>query len=87
LLHRQRTKAAVRNDISRRIIVYVHQNPQKHAFENDFRHWNYSSYQALIADLPTRLQRDQVLDLFGSRADFIRVHQEIQPLVDLEDED
>jgi REP element-mobilizing transposase RayT len=69
-----------------RLIVYVHQNPQKHKFENDFRNWNYSSYQALIADLPTRLQRDGVLELFGSRADFIRVHQEIQPFADFEDE-
>ncbi len=70
-----------------RLIVYVHQNPQKHKFEDDFRNWNYSSYHELIADVPTRLQRDKVLQLFGSQKDFIRIHQEIQPLVDFEDED
>ena len=70
-----------------RLIVYVHQNPQKHKFEDDFRNWNYSSYHELTANIPTRLQRDRLLQLFGSREDFVRIHQEIQPLVDFEDED
>ena len=70
-----------------RLIVYVHQNPQKHKIKKDFRNWSHSSYHELIADLPTRLQRDQMMELFGSRVDFIRIHQEIQPMVDLEDED
>ena len=70
-----------------RLIVYIHQNPQKHKFENDFRNWNYSSYHELIADVPTRLQRNRMMQLFGSQQDFIRIHQEIQPLIDFEDED
>jgi putative transposase len=70
-----------------RLVVYIHQNPQKHKFENDFRDWNYSSYHQLTADVPTRLQRDKIMQLFGSREDFIRIHQEIQPLEGLEDED
>jgi putative transposase len=70
-----------------RLIVYVHQNPQKHKFVEDFRDWNYLSYHDLIANVPTRLQRDRILQLFGSREDFIRVHQEIQPLEGLEDEE
>ena len=70
-----------------RLIVYVHQNPQKHKFEDDFRNWNYSSYHELIANVPTRLQRDRMMQLFGSQKDFIRIHQEIQPLVGFEDED
>ena len=69
-----------------RLIVYVHQNPQKHKFENNFRDWNYSSYHELIANIPTRLQRDRIMQLFGSKEDFIRIHQEIQPLEDFEDE-
>jgi putative transposase len=69
-----------------RLIVYIHQNPQKHKFEQDFRNWNYSSYQELIDSTPTRLQREKVLQLFGSREDFIRIHQEIQPFDDFEGE-
>ena len=29
-----------------RLIVYIHQNPQKHKFVADFREWNYSSYRS-----------------------------------------
>lgn len=69
-----------------RLIVYIHQNPQKHNFEADFRRWNYSSYHELTGNMPTRLNRDKVLQLFGSREDFIRMHQEIQPWDGFEDE-
>ena len=70
-----------------RLIVYIHQNPQKHKFVSDFRDWNYSSFHELTADVPTRLSKDRVIQLFGSQADFIRIHQQIQPLEDFEDED
>jgi REP element-mobilizing transposase RayT len=69
------------------LIVYIHQNPQKHKFVDDFRDWNYSSYHDLVGIAPTRLQRDKVIELFGSREDFIRIHQEIQPLVDFNEEE
>jgi putative transposase len=70
-----------------RLIVYIHQNPQKHAFVTDFKDWDYSSYHAIIGNAPTRLQKDKCQQLFGSRADFIRIHKEIQPLTDFEDEE
>ena len=70
-----------------RLVVYIHQNPQKHKFVEDFRDWNYSSYHELIGDMSTRLQRDKMMELFGSKEDFIRIHQEIQPLTDLDDDE
>jgi len=70
-----------------RLIVYIHQNPQKHKFVEDFRDWNYSSYHDLIGNAPTRLQRNKMMELFGSRVDFIRNHKEIQPLPDFDDEE
>lgn len=70
-----------------RLIVYTHQNPQKHKFVEDFRDWNFSSYHDLISNAPTRLQRDKIMELFGSREDFIRIHKEIQPLPNFDDEE
>ncbi|HEX9386309.1 MAG TPA: hypothetical protein VF918_08315 [Anaerolineales bacterium] len=70
-----------------RLIVYIHQNPQKHHFSEDFRDWNYSSYHELISDVSTHLERNRAIKLFGSKEDFVRIHQEIQPLEVLEDED
>ena len=74
-------------DYLMQLIVYVHQNPQKHKFAEDFREWSYSSYHRLVSEARTRLQRDKVMDLFGSREDFVRIHQEIQPLIGLENEE
>lgn len=68
------------------LIVYIHQNPQKHKFVENFQDWNYSSYHDLIGNAPTRLQRNKIMELFGSIEDFIRIHKEIQPLTDLDDE-
>jgi len=67
------------------LIVYLHQNPQKHHFVEDLRQWSYSSYQELMSDGPTHLERERVIQLFGSREDFARIHREIQPLEGLED--
>ncbi len=47
------------------LVVYIHQNPQRHGLIDDFRRWPYSSYGALRADAPTRLKRDTVLARFG----------------------
>jgi putative transposase len=47
------------------LVVYIHRNPQKHGFVDDFRTWPYSSYQALISRQPTRVQREAVLEWFG----------------------
>ncbi len=70
-----------------RLIVYIHQNPQKHKFVDDFRDWPYSSYHELLGKYATRLKRDKVLELFGGQEGFIQFHQEIQPQVDLDYEE
>lgn len=67
------------------LIVYIHQNPQKHRFTKDFRNWKHSSYHVLASDMPSSLQKEKVMKLFGSREDFVRIHQEIQPWDRLED--
>ena len=43
-----------------RLVIYIHQNPQKHGLVGDFRAWPYSSYNALVSTKPTRLKRDDV---------------------------
>jgi REP element-mobilizing transposase RayT len=60
------------------LIAYIHQNPQKHGFVDDFRDWPFSSYGALSSDSPTRLQRDDVHRWFGGREGFQSWH--ISPL-------
>ncbi len=58
------------------VIAYIHQNPQKHKFVKDFREWKWSSYGILIAEKPTKLKRDVVLDWFGGKESYLELHQQ-----------
>jgi putative transposase len=57
-----------------RLIVYIHRNPQKHGFVEDFRDWPFSSYHALMSDKPTHVQRDTVLNWFGGAQNVTAMH-------------
>lgn len=46
------------------LIIYIHQNPQRHRLIDDFRNWPYSSYSAFFSTQPTRVQRETVLTWF-----------------------
>ena len=47
-----------------------------HGLIDDFREWRYSLYGALVSDKATRLSREDVLALYGNRAEFVEVHAE-----------
>lgn len=61
----------------RQLIVYIHQNPQKHGFVKDFRQWPYSSYPTLLSLQKTLLQRDAVLTWFNNHNGFVFAHDEV----------
>jgi hypothetical protein len=56
------------------VIAYIHQNPQKHKFVDDFREWKYSSYGTILSDKPTHLKREEVLEWFGSPQQYLDLH-------------
>ncbi len=56
------------------LIFYIHFNPQKHGLINDFRKWRWSSYKAIVQSNKTQLQRDEVIEIFGSRNAFEEYH-------------
>jgi REP element-mobilizing transposase RayT len=60
-----------------RLIIYIHQNPQKHGFVTDFREWPYSSYHTLLSAKPTHLKRDQVLAWFSNADNLVATHREL----------
>lgn len=72
------------------VTLYIHFNPQKHGFVDDFRGWKYTSYASLLASSTTRLKRQETLDWFGGRESFRRAHESmdarsVKLLQDLED--
>ena len=56
------------------VILFIHQNPQRHGVCADFREWRHSSYQVLLGDEPTFLDRDSVMDWFGKPSTYEAVH-------------
>ena len=69
------------------LVIYIHHNPQKHGFVDDFRNWPHSSYRTTLSNRPTRIQREAVLDWFDGRARFETSHNSsisesaIEPLI------
>jgi putative transposase len=69
------------------LVAYIHHNPQKHRFVDDFREWPYSSYQAHLSQQATCLKRDEVLEWFQGREGFAAFHRmdvderQIAPLI------
>lgn len=56
------------------LITYIHHNPQKHSFRNDFKEYPHSSYQMHLDADPTWLSREKVLDWFGGKQAYERAH-------------
>lgn len=57
------------------VIAYIHQNPQKHKFVEDFRDWKYSSYGIILTDKKTSVNRNEVLKWFGGRQEYLDLHK------------
>ena len=53
------------------LITYIHQNPEKHGFTNDFRTYPHSSYKSHLSEKQTLLKRQSVHELFSSKESFI----------------
>ncbi len=59
------------------LIWYIHLNPQKHGFVNNFRDYPYSSYQTYQSHLlskPTKLRREEVINWFGNKLAYQKTH-------------
>jgi len=63
------------------IIFYIHANAQKHRLVEDFRSYKYNSYDTLLSDKATFLQRDKVLNWFGNREQFAKFHAQNQDVL------
>ena len=57
------------------LIWYIHFNPQKHGFVNDFKDYPYSSYHGHISNKSTKLAKQQVIEWFGSEYDYEKFHR------------
>jgi putative transposase len=59
----------------KQLILYVHLNP-KHHLDLKFQDYKYSSYQAFISNKETKIEKEEVLTLFGGQENFIFCHNQ-----------
>lgn len=52
------------------LVAYIHLNPVKHAFSDDFKNYRYSSYRAYTDGKPTNISTQYVISLFGDISNF-----------------
>lgn len=59
-----------------KVINYIHQNPVKHGFVGDAHEWTFSSFNTVISTKTTLLRRNDVINWFGNKEEFLRFHHE-----------
>jgi REP element-mobilizing transposase RayT len=57
----------------KQLIVYVHLNPKNH-LDLKFQDYKYSSFRAFISKQETKIEKEEVLQLFGGLENFIFCH-------------
>ena len=66
------------------LIYYIHSNPQRHGFVEDFRNYPHSSYNSHIHTALTKLKRNQVVAWFGDKNAYEKFHVENRNLNNLD---
>lgn len=56
------------------VVIYTHLNPEHHKFVIDYRTYEHSSYQSYLSNLPSRLGREFILELFDGLENFKYIH-------------
>jgi len=71
-----RRKCVTSDDYFKKLIIYIHMNPVHHDFVEQCFDYPWSSYLSIISDKSTLLKRNEVLEYFADKANFILVHQQ-----------
>ncbi|WP_205945115.1 hypothetical protein [Pedobacter psychrodurus] len=57
------------------LIIYIHANTLKHNIYTEFQNYKWSSFQTILSEKKTILKREEVLDFFNGRNNFVKQHQ------------
>ncbi|OQX79034.1 MAG: hypothetical protein B6D64_05475 [Bacteroidetes bacterium 4484_276] len=56
------------------LIAYVHLNPVKHGFTDNFKNYQHSSFKSILSSKPTKLKREEVISFFDDIENFVYWH-------------
>jgi putative transposase len=67
-------------DYFTQLVYYIHRNPQNHKFVKDFKDYPHSSYHSHLSSKPTLLERNEIIEWFGSVEKYVKFHEDEQHL-------
>ncbi len=56
-------------------VHYIHANPQLHGICDNYMEYNYSSYGRILLEKSSKLQKQEILNWFGGKEEYIKFHQ------------
>jgi putative transposase len=68
------------------LIYYINTNPVHHGITKTISEYTWSSYGSVLSEMPTKLDREHVIEIFGSVENFIGYHsreQDVNAIFDL----
>tara|TARA_Y100001935_G_C17283654_1_gene499022 strand:+ start:517 stop:1095 length:579 start_codon:yes stop_codon:yes gene_type:complete len=68
------------DDYLKRLIFYIHFNPQNHKIVRRYQSYKFSSYRAYTYDCETAVNTKEVIDIFGSMGNFYDYHDYFEEL-------
>lgn len=68
------------DDYLKRLLFYIHFNPQKHGLTNHYQNYRFSSFKAFQVDKETLINKEDVFEIFGSKKDFNDYHTYFEEL-------
>lgn len=68
------------------LVLYIHLNPENHQIHNDFSTYKHSSYQSIISQAKTIIQREEVINLFDDLPNFTETHQQRRVVINIQNE-
>jgi REP element-mobilizing transposase RayT len=60
------------------LICYIHRNPIHHGISDTFQSYPHSSYKIILNNDDTLLAKDEVLNFFGGKKQFVAAHEEVK---------
>ena len=58
------------------VIDYIHKNPVYHKFTDDFTDYPYSSYERIMKPKASKLPKQEILENFNGKENYIKFHSE-----------
>jgi putative transposase len=59
-----------------RSVIYVHLNTVHHKITRDFENYKWSSFNKILNKMKSNLQKEEILEMFGGKENYISIHRE-----------